>query len=122
MNAEEKLFIMATSGPEDPERATLPFVMGCAALASDVGAVIGFQDEAVRLMQNGEAEKVQAPGFPPLADLLDAFRELDGTLLVCAPGIESREIPADDLLDGVEVVAAGRLVAEITSATATLTY
>jgi uncharacterized protein len=122
MNGEEKLFIMATTGPDDPERATLPFVMGCAALASDVGAVIGFQDDAVRLMRKGEAEHVHASGFPPLADLLDAFRELDGELLVCSPGIESREIPPADLVEGAEVVAAGRLVAEITSSTNTLTY
>lgn len=122
MSDTEKLFIMATAGPEDPERATLPFVMGCAALASDVQTVIGFQDDAVRLMRNGAAEQVQAPGFPPLADLLEAFRDLEGALLVCAPGIDSRGIPADDLVDGAEVVAAGRLVAEITSSTSTLTY
>ncbi len=122
MNADERLFIMATAGPDDPERATLPFVMGCAALASDVGAVIGFQGDAVRLLQNGVAEQVHAAGFPPLADLLDAFRELDGSLLVCSPGIETREIAAEDLVDGTEVVAAGRLVVEITSSTSTLTY
>jgi uncharacterized protein involved in oxidation of intracellular sulfur len=73
-------------------------------------------------MQKGTAEEIHAPGFPPLADLIDAFRELEGSLLVCAPGIETRQISADDLVDGAEVVAAGRLVAEITSSTSTLTY
>jgi predicted peroxiredoxin len=32
----EKLILMCTHGPEDPERATIPFVMATAAQASDV--------------------------------------------------------------------------------------
>ena len=38
-----KLFIMATNGPENPELATIPFVMATAAQASDVDVVMGFQ-------------------------------------------------------------------------------
>ena len=53
---------------------------------------------------------------------MDDVRELGGKLLVCGPCIKSREIAADDLVDGAEVVAAGRFVAEITSATNSLVY
>ena len=81
MAASEKIVLMATHGPEDPERATIPFVMGCAALASEVQAVIGFQGSAVNLVRKGEAEHVFAPGFPPLKELLATFVELGGKLL-----------------------------------------
>jgi predicted peroxiredoxin len=114
---------MVTHGPEDPERATIPFVMACAALASDVAVVMGFQADGVVLVQRGEAEKVLAPEFPPLAKLMADFTELGGTLLVCSPCLKSRRLVApDDLVPGAEVVAAARFVAEVTSATNTLVY
>ena len=122
MSNPEKLVIMATHGPEEPELATIPFVMGAAALASDVDAVIGFQADAVLLVRKGEADRVQAPEFPPLCDLIDAYRELGGKLLVCAPSLNGRHITGDDLVEGAEIVAAGRFVAEITSSTNTLVY
>jgi len=122
MADREKLVIMVTRGPSDPERATIPFVMAGAALASDVDVVMGFQAEAVRLVQRGQVDGVEAAGFPPLAKLVADFRELGGVALVCGPCLKARAIVADDLVDGAEVVAAGRFVAEITSATNALTY
>lgn len=117
----EKLVILATHGPASPELATIPFVMAVAALASDVEVVMGFQGDGVCLMHQGEAETVQAPDFPPLSKLVADFRELGGKTLVCGPCVKSRGI-GDALIDGAEIVAAGRFVAEITSAKACLTY
>ena len=118
----EKLVFMVTHGPDDPERATIPFVMGCAALASDVEAVLGFQADGVILTRKGEADHVEATPFPPLATLLDNFRELGGSLLVCSPCMQMRDIRPEDLVEGAEIVAAARFVAEITSATNSLVY
>jgi predicted peroxiredoxin len=112
----QKLVFMVLHGPDHPEHATIPFVMGCAALASDVEA------DGVELVRAGVADGIQAAGFPPLAKLLHDFRELGGSLLVCAPCMNSRGITAPDLIEGTEIVAAGRFVAEITSATNSLVY
>src|SRR5574340_845976 len=113
---------MVTHGPSSPELATIPFVMVGAALASDVAVVMGFQGDAVELLRRGTPETIQAPEFPPLARLLSDIRDLGGLLLVCGPCIKSRGIAADDLVEGADVVAAGRFIAEITSATNALTY
>ncbi len=121
MADNEKIVILATHGPTSPELATIPFVMAGAALASDVQVVIGLQGDGVCLAHRGEAEPVSAPGFPPLAKLMNDFRDLGGQLLVCGPCANSRGI-ADALVDGAEIVAAGRFVAEITSAKASLSY
>lgn len=118
----QKLVFMVLHGPDHPEHATIPFVMGCAALASDVEVVLGFQADGVELVRAGVADGIQAAGFPPLAKLLHDFQELGGSLLVCAPCMNSRGITAPDLIEGTEIVAAGRFVAEITSAINSLVY
>jgi uncharacterized protein involved in oxidation of intracellular sulfur len=122
MADDEKLVFMVTHGADHPEHATIPFVMAGAALASDVAVVLGFQADGVELVKRGVAETVAAGGFPPLARLLDDVRELGAQLLVCGPCINSRGIVPDDLVEGTEVVAAGRFIAEITSATNSLVY
>jgi predicted peroxiredoxin len=119
----EKLVFMVTHGPEEPELATIPFVMAAAALASDVAVVLGFQGNGVELMHQGVADGIEAAGFPPLAKLLGDVRDLGGQLLVCNPCLKSRGIAVpDDLVAGAEVVAAARFVAEVTSATNSLVY
>jgi predicted peroxiredoxin len=122
MSDSEKLVIMVTHGPDDPELATIPFVMAGAAIASDVEVVLGFQADGVLLVRQGVAETVEAPEFTPLAELLKTVREFGGKLLVCGPCVKSRGITQADLVEGAEIVAAGRFVAEITSATNSLVY
>jgi predicted peroxiredoxin len=118
----EKLVFMVLHGPSHPEHATIPFVMAGAALASDVEVVLGFQADGVELVRRGGVDAVHAPDFPPLKKLMDDVRELGGKLLVCGPCLKSRGITADELVEGAEIVAAGRFVAEITSATNSLVY
>ena len=121
MAETDKLLIIATHGPAEPELATIPFVVGCAALASDVPVAMVFQADGVLLVKTGGAEPVSLPDFPPLAKLIHDFQELGGTALVCGPCAKSRHIE-EALLPGAEIVAAARFVAEITSAKASLTY
>ncbi len=119
----EKLVFMVTHGPQDPELATIPFVMAGAALASDVAVVMGFQGSGVELMRKGVAEGVAADAFPPLEQLINDVRDLGAQFLVCGPCVKNRHIEApDDLIAGAEVVAAGRFIAEVTSATSSLVY
>jgi predicted peroxiredoxin len=118
----EKLFIMVTHGPEDPELATIGFVMAGAAVASDVEVVMGFQGNGVELVKKGVAETISVPEFVPLADLLKDVRELGGKMLVGGPCVKNRGFGAEDLVDGAEICAAGRFVAEISTATNSLVY
>jgi predicted peroxiredoxin len=118
-----KMIIMVTHGPEDPERATIPFVMGVAALASDIDVTLGFQASGVMLIRKGCAEHVFAAGFPPLKELMDAYIEEGGTMFVCGPCIQSRKIdPEQEFIEGPVVVNAATFVAECAEATNTLIY
>ena len=122
MADQEKLVIMVTHGPEEPELATIPFAMAGAAVASDVDVVMGFQGDGCLLVKKGVAETVAAPEFAPLGGLLESIVELGGKLLVCSPCVKSRGLSEDDLVEGAEIVAAARFVAEVTTATNSLVY
>jgi predicted peroxiredoxin len=119
----EKLILMVTHGPEDPERATIPFVMATAAQASDVEVLIGFQANGVMLIRKGCAEHVFAAGFPPLKELMDLYIEAGGKMFVCGPCVKSRQLnPETDFIEGATVVNAGTFVKECTEATNVLVY
>lgn len=121
-NNNDQILIMATHGPEDPERATIPFVMALAALASEMGAIIGFQSNGVLLARRDCARHVFAPGFPPLKELMDNYLELGGLLYVCGPCVQSRKISEDDLLEEAKVVSAATFVAACAEAKGVLVY
>jgi predicted peroxiredoxin len=122
MDATEKLVIVVTHGPDEPELATLPFVMAAGALVSDIEVVMAFQAEGVRLVTRGGASGIHVDGYPELEQLIDTVAGIGGLFMPCSPCLEHRGIAEDDLLDGVEVIAVARLVSEISSASATLNY
>lgn len=118
-----KLILLCTHGPEDPERATIPFVMATVAQASDVEVVLGFQATGVLLVRKGCAEHIFASGFPPLKDLMNAYIEAGGKMLVCGPCVQSRQIdPKEDFIEGATVVNAATFIKEFTEATNVLVY
>jgi len=118
----EKLVIFGTHGPEDPERASLPFVLGNAALVMEVKVTIMLQGTAVFLAKEGCYEHVFAAGLPPLKDLIQSFIEQGGTLLICTPCIQERNITPDMLVEIAQPVKAARAVMELLEATSVMTY
>ncbi len=118
----EKIVIFATHGPEDPERASIPFVMGNAALAMDSQATVVLQGTGVTLAKKGCYEHVFAAGLPPLEELVQSFVELGGKIWVCIPCIEERKITKDMLVDEAELAKSGKVILEVLDANATLNY
>ncbi|MDP4208224.1 MAG: DsrE family protein [Bacteroidota bacterium] len=122
MAENEKIVIISTIGNENPEKATLPFVLATAAQAMDVEVVMFLQASAVVLAKTGEAEKVNAKGFMPIKELIDTYIKLGGKLNLCSPCLKERNITKDDLIEGCEIIAAGTIVSEALSAKTTITY
>lgn len=118
----KKLFIMVTNGPENPELATIPFVMATAAQASDVEVVMGFQGNGSMLAVKCMSDHVFANGFPKLSDLIDTYIAEGGKMYVCGPCVGSRQINEDELIKGASIVGAAAFVSESLSATQSLIY
>src|SRR4030065_120280 len=74
----KNIIIIATHGGEDPERATIPFVMANAALATEMDVTVILQTTGIWLAVKDYASHVRAEAFPPLDQLMKDFREMDG--------------------------------------------
>lgn len=122
MTETEKLVIISTIGSENPEKATLPFVLATAAQATDVEVVVILQSAGVILARKGEAEVVRAHELMPLKDLIDTYVEMGGKLHLCSPCLKSRGISKEDLIEGSEIIAAGTVISEVMSAKTVITY
>jgi uncharacterized protein involved in oxidation of intracellular sulfur len=119
----EKILYMLTCGGENPEKAAMPFVLGNAALAMDVQATVCLQGNAVHLAQKGYADHMlPGGGFPPLKKLMSDFVQLGGKIWVCVPCIKERNIEVEDLIEGAETTAAGKLNIEAIEANAVFSY
>jgi uncharacterized protein involved in oxidation of intracellular sulfur len=122
-NKQEKILYIGTRASDDPEKAAMPFVMACAALAMNIRATIALQGNAVYLAQKGFAEKMlPSGGFPHMIELLVNFMELGGELKVCVPCIKSRNIEESELVEGAQTTGAGALNVEAIEADAVMVY
>jgi len=119
---EEKIVIIGTHAGEDPDRATLPFVVANAAMAMDVKTTVILQGDAVTLAVKGAGEKIQGIGFPPLKELMASYFAQGGQILLCTPCIKGRNIAPETLVPSSSLVAAGRVVQECLEAKAVLNY
>lgn len=121
-NKAEKLVIIVTHGPEDPEKASLPFVVANAAMAMDVEVTVILQAKGVLTAKKGIYEHIVAPGLEPLKKMVDDFMRLGGKLFICIPCIEERHISIDMMVEGAQPIKAGRLVHTVLEAKAVLNY
>jgi len=120
---EEKLMYFCTHACDDPEKASIPFVMANAALAMDIKTTVVLQGNAVYLAKKGYVDNIlRGGGFPHISKLMKDFMELGGELKVCVPCIGERNIPEEDLVDGAQTTAAGALNVEALEADATFVY
>lgn len=108
--ARDKIGLIITHAADDPEMATLPFIIANGALAMNVEPVIILQGEAVRLATPGGADAVVAEGLAPLAGLMDALLDSGLRIMVCSPCLATRGIDESELRDGCYVGGAGVIV------------
>ncbi len=120
--AGKKLVVVVTTGPEDPEKATIPFMVASAALAMDVQVTMVLQGKGVLTATKGVYEHIISPGLKPLKELVEGFIPMGGKILVCIPCIEERKISKEDLVEGCELVKAGKLLHEVMNADQVMSY
>lgn len=110
----QKILINWRDGASDPEQATVTLILAVTSSKSCETAVF-VAAEASELVRKGAADGIQAPGYEPLADLLQAFLANGGRLWLCPACVKAKGIDEAQLLDGVEVAGAPRTMAFLAS-------
>jgi predicted peroxiredoxin len=87
-----KVVINLATGLEDPERVTVAFLVGGAAVEQGNDVTMFLTKEAVRLAVPGVAEVVACDGCPPLSRLFQQYADGGGKLLVCPICVDARKI------------------------------
>ena len=105
-----KFLINCTHGPEDPERATLSFIVGNVASSADQEAVVLLTIDGVWLAKQGAADGVHKEGFPVLKDVIEQFVGNGGQIWACGTCTKPRGITEPDLIAGARIVTAAYVV------------
>jgi predicted peroxiredoxin len=118
----DRLLIVSTHSNDDPERATIPFVLGLTAVSQGKEAVVLLQIDGVWMARKGFAELVRDESFPPAAEMMNQFLEAGGRLLVCGPCAKKRRLEPADLIEGAVIVNAPTIVREMGEARNVVSY
>jgi predicted peroxiredoxin len=108
--ANKRLGFIVTHAADDPEMATLPFILATGAMTMSVDPVVILQGEGVRMALAGGAEAAAAEGLAPVADLMGAVIAAGHRIMVCSPCLATRGISEDELIEGCYVGGAGIVV------------
>jgi predicted peroxiredoxin len=93
-----KVVINLATGLEDPERVTVAFLVGGAAVEQGKDVTMFLTKEAVRLAVPGVAEVVACDGCPPLSRLFQQYADGGGKLLVCPICVDARKIDKESFV------------------------
>jgi predicted peroxiredoxin len=93
-----KVVVNLATGLEDPERATIAFLVATAALEQGKQVAMFLTKEAIRLAVPGVAEVVACDGCPPLSTLFQQYADGGGEFLVCPICLKSRKLDEGNLV------------------------
>jgi predicted peroxiredoxin len=117
-----KLLIHSSRGAEDPERATLPFIVGKNAAIAGQETVVLLTVEGVWLATEGGADGIHQEGLPPLSEVMKEFVAGGGQVWACQSCTQPRGITEDGLIEGARIAAAMQAVEFLSQGAASLTF
>ncbi len=117
-----KFLVSITVAKNDPDKATVAFVVANAAVASGQETVVFLNVEGAYLSSKGYADDIHEEGFAPLKDLMAQFTEAGGTIWVCSPCFKKRNLDEGNLIDGATIVGGAKVVEFLSQGAASISY
>lgn len=117
-----KFCVSLTHAKDDPDRATVAFVVANAAVGSEQETIVFLSTEAVRLAVKGNADDVAEPGFAPLRELMANFATAGGVIYVCSPCFKRRNLDENNLIAGAKIVGGAKLVEFLAGGSPCISY
>ncbi|MCI0651081.1 MAG: DsrE family protein [Planctomycetes bacterium] len=118
----KKFCVSLTCSLDNPDKATVAFVVANAAAASDKETLVFLSTEGVLLSQRGSAERIHESGFAPLAELMGNFVKAGGKIWVCSPCFKKRNLDEGKLVPGATIVGGAKLVEFLGDGSPAITY
>ena len=119
---ETKILVNCTHGRDEPERATLAFVVGNVSATAAQATVVLLTCEGVWLATHGYADGIEHPGMPALRDVRSSFVDAGGQIWACGACTNPRGITATDLVPGAQIVTAASVVEAMAGGASTLSF
>ncbi len=117
-----KLCVSITHARNDPDKATVGFVVANAAVGSAQETVVFLSTEAVRIAVKGYAAEIHEEGFAPLQELLSNFVKGGGRILVCSPCFRKRGLDENALVEGATIAGGAKVVEFLASGAPCISY
>ncbi|MGK9050099.1 DsrE family protein [Neorhizobium sp. CSC1952] len=117
----DKLVVLVTKGI-DSELSSVAFTIANGGITAGLKVSVFLTSTAIDLVRKGGQRMTHVPPLDPLAKSIEDFQNRGGTIWACPPCVKSRGYEQDDLLDGVVIVGASAMHAEIKEGAATLSF
>jgi predicted peroxiredoxin len=117
----EKLVVLMTKGI-DSELSSVAFTIANGGLTAGLKVSIFLTSNAIDLVRRGGQSLTQVAPLDSLASLIQDFQARGGVIWACPPCVKARGYEQSDLLDGVIIVGASAMHAEIKAGAATLSF
>ena len=116
-----KTVIICNHDDEDSIMPTL--VMGASAVSVGDDVILFFSPNGSRALLKGELERIGQPkGLPEAVGLFDTIRANGGRVILCELALAARDIRAEDLREGVEIMKAPSFLLDAQGAGMTFTF
>jgi predicted peroxiredoxin len=120
-NATEKLVVLLTKGI-DSELSSVALTIANGGITAGLRVSLFLTSTAIDLVRKGGHKMTHVAPLDPLATLIDDFIKRGGTIWACPPCVKSRGYEQADLMDGVIIIGASAMHAEIKAGAATLSF
>jgi predicted peroxiredoxin len=117
----DKLVVLITKGIES-ELSSVAFTIANGGLTAGLKVSVFLTSTAIDLVRRGGQRLTQVAPLDSLAALIEDFQKRGGTIWACPPCVKSRGYEQSDLLDGVVIIGASAMHAEIKQGAATLSF
>jgi predicted peroxiredoxin len=117
----DKLVVLMTKGI-DSELSSVAFTIANGGLTAGLKVSVFLTSAAIDLVRRNGQKLTQVAPLEPLAALIADFQKRGGVIWACPPCVKSRGYEQADLLDGVIIVGASAMHAEIKAGAATLSF
>lgn len=117
----DKLVVVVTKGI-DSELSSVAFTIANGGITAGLKVSMFLTSTAIDLVRKRGHAMTHVPPLSPLSELIADFQKRGGTIWACPPCVKSRGYEQNDLIDGVIIVGASAMHAEIKEGAATLSF